>query len=1199
MLLDTANTTVLHSIASLSDETILGFLPIPENDVESILASVQAAIRTRGSGEIISLLDEAPAATAYAMVVAASRTLTEGGQFWPALVNDLGLNVAVQRRQGLAEHFMMVCDFLGMVSGTLEKTRFIIAAPFIFQAGILHYWRKPLADALRQTLRSTPAPDLEDERAMRFFVGHLLNHIHGQNLLCQLLKTPVGTLLCRRLIRAYVTDHWEVLPVYLQGPLREAFSEIGRGAVLRSPYVAFDEARREMVIVLPAQSSSWASESSVWQINDRRYSGRRETRVPTSDLDSSHATATVGLRHLLRGASDQKFNLSVGLGAESPFRIFRRDTEREKRIPSSDTIELPVGAYVVAMAAGVATNDEECVIQCDGFRLLEFDLRPGDNPLTIHRGSDTWTITPLLQAGFYLDRGHTKTVQLEGDDPLHYGDSLGLVAYFPTSSIEHGTAWTFRFTCVDASLDVVKPLPPPVEVGSAYSFDDSLKGLTDDILARLSPGIHKLEITLSHSRGTVSRSLWYWRGLTRISDVSGFLCHTQPLNIDYSASRGVYQSDVGLAFETQYHAPFVLLVLRNTRATLKLPHAGVKLSIFELGSEWEDEPNHTQALVVSDDDKRLVRLRAGGFQRWTIRGNDRELAFLDAAHQVRVLSLSGIAHEMGGAGRVCAVSERGRIIPLATLARPLLASTPLRTEDHGRGQEIWTFEMPKKDLCGLAVILTNLTDEPDAPASDPIPIVQVENDVLIHHETTAANENIVIRTQDTPGRNGAHSDVGDALPSAEHVRSAGADTLRVEVLLTLAQLKDELWTLDFVRRGANDDDWLPLQCKEVHGASSMRLIASGTGFTPEEGTWWRRLRQPKATTTVTVGQLQRGLVASRHLLACKYPGSVWYAYGTKLENLPTVLSQQSVATPASGEPSKAMIWWTEGAAELVDYASSDSAPVARQFLFGCRRPALCLPRSLVRVLGASRSASPVLRSLDIPAQINAAGGLKNYILQGMHEMTVDENLVFAYDNFQKVDSGRDVDFRDFSLNTFLNGVAGGKPGLGNRTEELNEQRMRLQVTRLLGPEHLLASTRALNRRCRPFATLAKDDIQNPLTSHLSSLESLYHGLETIAPTISSLVDWDLSGHNYWMPPLLDGAVSQKVAGLTWSLAAATRLTAHGRLSEKDFARLMGNLFTKGAEKSENVFRRRLCMLLSLGPELFAFYFGLFDLLFVD
>ncbi len=72
------------------------------------------------------------------------------------------------------------------------------------------------------------------------------------------------------------------------------------------------------------------------------------------------------------------------------------------------------------MAPGVATNDEECVIQCDGFRLLEFDLRPGDNPLTIHRGSDTWTITPLLQAGFYLDRGHTKTVQLEGDDPLHY-----------------------------------------------------------------------------------------------------------------------------------------------------------------------------------------------------------------------------------------------------------------------------------------------------------------------------------------------------------------------------------------------------------------------------------------------------------------------------------------------------------------------------------------------------------------------------------------------------------------------------------------------------------------------------------------------------------------------------------------------------------------------------------------------------------
>jgi|GEM_PF-2536433 len=1194
MSLDTANTKVLHAIASVHDDIILGFLPIPEVDVNSILSAVRDAVRIRGSREIFSLLDDAPAATAYALAVAPSRTLTEGGQFWPALLEDLGLDVAVQRRQELADHFTMVCDFLGLVPGTLENTRYTIAAPFIFQAGILHYWRNPLADALRKTLRSVPAPDLEDERLVRTFVHQLADRIHGQNLLYQLLQTRVGTLLCRRLITAYVTRDWEVLPAHLQQTLRESFSEIGRGAVLRSPYIAFDDAQREVVLVLPAQSSKWASESTVWTVNGRRFSARKETMVPTRELESS--PVSVGMRSLLRDAADPTFTLSINLDEQTPFRIFRKDTGREKRIDFSYSLALPIGAYVVVLAKSISTNDEAYVRDCGEYRLLEFDLRPGDNPVILNRDAEEWVVTPLLQAGFYLDRDHAKTVQVENDNLLHYGQNLGLVAYFPAEAIKADESWNFRLTCVKAGLDDAEQLPMPEPKGGAYVFNDSLKALTDNILTRLSPGIHKLEVTLSHSRAAVCRSLWYWHGLMRISDTSGFICGTPPLNIDYMACRGVHRADNGLAFETQYHAPFVLIALSDSQGTLKLAHAGVQLTLFERGWDWEDEANPRQTLVVTEDDKRLVRFRSGGFQRWVIRGNDHELAILDANHQVRVLTLSGIAQAIGGAGRISAFTERGRMIPLASLARPLLASVPVHTENNGPWEDIWRFEIPKADLSALSVVVTGLSDDPDASPSDPIPILVRDGDVLQLHTASVGNGNIVVRARETRGGNEWHHDVSAALEAAEaDVETAPRDTLWIEVLFRLTELKDELWTLEFVRRDHANGDWISLQCKEVHGVSSVRLLGWGVATPSPESNWWRRLRGSEETPPLTIEQLQLGLNASRRFLSCKYASSVWRAHSTKLENLPIVLAKSRISPPA-GEGS---IWWAEASTELAEYASTEAVPVIRQFLFGCKLLALCLPRALAGPLAATRSASPVLRALDIPARIHAAGGLKNFVLSGMQESPIDENIVYAYANFQNVDSGRDADFRNFSLSSYLNGVAGGPPGLGTRVEELHEQCSRYQVTQLLGPEHLLSSIKALNRRCRPFEAMTDHAIEAPLVRYLRSLEALSQGLESVAPSLADALGLDLPGEFYWLPPLLENESSRKAASLIWALAAAVRLCAHGRLSDADFRNQMRSLFSSGTATNNATLRNHVCMLLSLGPELFAFYFGLFDMQFAD
>src|SRR5690606_33428098 len=105
------------------------------------------------------------------------------------------------------------------------------AAPFIYQAGILHYWKDALASALRCTLKEIPPPDLEDPTALRRFSRELCEHVHNQPTLSKLLETDVGPLLVKRLVAAYAGQRWDVLPPHLQEPIRDAFGSGPRGAV--------------------------------------------------------------------------------------------------------------------------------------------------------------------------------------------------------------------------------------------------------------------------------------------------------------------------------------------------------------------------------------------------------------------------------------------------------------------------------------------------------------------------------------------------------------------------------------------------------------------------------------------------------------------------------------------------------------------------------------------------------------------------------------------------------------------------------------------------------------------------------------------------------------------------------------------------------------------------------------------------------
>ena len=176
MNLRTANELVLRVIGEAGDQMILGFLPLSREQEEEVLTLVRHDLDRPGAS-INGLLRIAPAATGYALAVAPSRTLTTGGEFWPALKLDLGLQIEVNQRAAFAAKFRSLCRKLGLLAGTIEDAFWVHAAPFIYQSGILHFWTDSLATSLRSVLRRIPAPDLEDTGALQRFAGQLTNRI--------------------------------------------------------------------------------------------------------------------------------------------------------------------------------------------------------------------------------------------------------------------------------------------------------------------------------------------------------------------------------------------------------------------------------------------------------------------------------------------------------------------------------------------------------------------------------------------------------------------------------------------------------------------------------------------------------------------------------------------------------------------------------------------------------------------------------------------------------------------------------------------------------------------------------------------------------------------------------------------------------------------------------------------------------------
>lgn len=1181
--LEEANALVLSRIAQVPEGSILGFLPLSQTEENAVVDIVKDALSDlENLTTVFGLLLSKPAATAYAVAVTPSRSLTTGGNFWPALEEGLNLFLDTSQRKDFSNCFRAVCRRLGLLDGTIGGAGWKYAAPFIFQAGILHYWKDALAQALRSTLRVTPAPDLENEEAMSRFVTDLSGRVYNQPILSRILGTPIGPLLVRRLIIAYLQNDDSVLPPHLREPLRESFKTAGRGVVLRSPYLAYNLAFDQLELVLPPQSNRIATPDTAWLVGNRRYAARSETRLLLDDLPKRQLQ--VELQNLAGNFEDQSFQVDTRLNSEVPFRVFREDTLRERRSDAGSSSSVPPGSYLMVMAPDVhAGEDEPDVEEHHGLRVLRnLELRPGDEPVELHRAEEQWTIECALQTGVFVDKKRSSTAPLDGGEILHYGSDLGLVAYFPTVE-EAESEFSLSVLCKEQELDYSATLAEEEERNQVYLFTENIKEPMAEALAQLPAGIHRVQIAISHSSRRVEHVFWYWKGLKSISEAMGFQCSATPENIDFGQSRGITRnSQGGLAFEEGYHAPFITLALTSPSESLVMPRAGVQAMLLAPGDDWEEEPSADEPVTVLKGDHRVVRFRSGGFQQWEIQCGSKPIITLDRNRNSFAISLAGLAETFGGSGRISAKREDGREIPLLVFTKPLTSTSPTLSQDHGKGIEEWKFSLPTEDLSELGVQITDLSSRPDAPAGETQTVTSANEDFAEQDLELITGLTLRIKKSIRKGATAL-----DAVLSAESEGMAGRFLL-----------------VDFLRRSEAGESWVPLRCAETHGYSSIRFVLKGQALPKENVTWWDLLHDARrsenlqqsdasleeALEAVQLDDLKATLTSCRRFLDWKYPTDIWNQSARFLQDLPVYLGRHCFnASNESGA-----IWWEQAVAEFSDYGEKGQTPVVRQFLFGSQPASLRTSINRIKPGTSRQFSTPIGRSLNLAAEIRKAGGLLPFVPDAYHTKVVSPEAFHSFRRFSEVSIDKSATFGEFQLKEFLN-------GLYDRTEQLAESCSRVRAESLLSPEHLLVAVRGLNRRCRALESASNTDGDHPLASIPQVVEKLHQRLPMTMPPIARELGIDGQFRNayepdsyvyWWSPPGLENRWAQKVADLIWGLAGVVRMGANGKISPKQTDTWFGDLLH--ATNARGI-QNRTCILLSLAPELFSFYVALFDL----
>jgi len=1172
-----ANQTILDAISGSDGPITLGLLPLSEREEESCIADVV----THCSGRLTTLVDLlqilTPAAAAYAIAAGASQSVVEGARFWEPLSNKLNIDLSNNAsRERLSNAFRAACRRLGVVCPDVSEMTWKNIAPMMAQASILHRWTEALGAGIQTTLRMHPLPDLDDPRALRRFAKDLASHTHSQQNLRSILLTEVGPIVVHRLISSCVYNRYEILPAHLLEPMRQAFQGGGRNVTLKSPYVSFSMVHGGFELVLPKQPGKLTSHHTHWLVNGSQYSPAIEERL--SEFEIGAGKIEVRLKNVASGYPDQDFTANLSL--DGSFRLFDEKTMREKSVRIGEETTVPPGEYLLVMNPEASSNDANFEEIRGAYKVLTgITLRPGLESLVISHDGVESTLSPALKAGIYQTTEEVQFSVLTDGRNLHYGSAFGLQAFIPKNQhsgqigiqISTGPTVLFEKTVALQSHDQ-----------GVYDYSPDLEVALREAIQTLVPGVHPLHVRVTTNAASVSRDLWYWKGLQRVSNHMGFLCSESPLNIDYRASKGIQQSKNGCGFSPSYTGPRIVIALKDGVA-IELLRPGVQAIIIDREDDWQSEIRSGENLTVKGADKRVIQMESGGFEEWSLQCNGKEFAMLCRKKTRQYIGLKSLLYEFGKSGRVCGVNKDGESLQLFGFSSSLVASALSLEQDHGKGLEKWTTKIPLEGVGKLGLLVRDYSRSPVSTDAGVIPLIDDE-------DLPESDVEITIEARD------GVTAVVRCIPANGNLEAR----VKVCILIAPEKTSTSLLTIDIVQMLPLGGEWGPLYCADGSSTSQLCIVASGEAqVQADECTWWHhlwRVSQNGLTgdekifyAELTDGEVRAALDTISLLTAVKYPSSVYFHSAKYFSSLAHKFSNRRLS---SGHRD-VNIWWTMAANELENYSDAVAAPVVRQFLFTQN------PHTLRRVWTSdaeieSTSKSNVIHSLSLINKIQEAGGRVNYAQSVFHENRHPCELFSSFKNWSQVSSGQASDFQEFDFNLFFKDIL-------KRTLQHSEGGLVHEATPVLSARHLLHSVNALNRRIRVLTRASSGDSDHPLTKSLQSLSRTHAQLDSRIITLNSRIGYRPEGRtanldrpDHYEPlhfptlPTLSSVQAKQIADLAWAFCVVNRAKAHGRVVSQE-AREVLTLFS-----GTSLITHPINLILSFAPELFSYYIALLD-----
>lgn len=1217
-LLRKLNARILELLSQEEGQTLLGLLPIDDFEQEELIS----ALRKEVSGDHRRLrryLELFPGVTAYACAFIVSKWY-EGGSCWPIFEREDGLAVPVgSSDQGsFTLRFKYVCRRTLYVHLAEEGESGGRVDALLAQAAIVKQWVPHLADAVKAAEREFILPDPEDEHGLRDFSLFLAGKVpQAQARLERFLRSSNGVVLARSLAVSVLRGNFENLPVHMRGQMKDALENAG-GSQMKGPYLRLGwtlnsrgEETSHMFLVLPSQRGKVISDYTQWKIeqgegHECRFSAIEEREVPANPGENH-----ISMLNPKRG-SDRKWSISGAPSNEEPFFVFDSITGRKrKKISyiqdgSIQRARLPAGNYAILALPS------SCVITHDGTENtgkdpLEIGLRPGKSPAQFLHDNQKWVFEAERKPGMRLNFPVAKELHTDAGRVIRYGDLVDGELWVPQKSGEEIARVSIK-SLHGQKATLERTFEVPLDFGENGFAFANLTAPFSEFIDELLAGIHEIvfDYGTDSSQGTPYR-FQYWKGL--IYDGDGILkCNALPDDYDPITWRGLEANGNNLLYRQDRGGPMVQIICGGEPDSVRKD--GVFVRLEEKNGEGHFIRPQDPPLAIQDKDDRSLVFETSNPGKWLVSicatEIDGEREFMDFTERRinRKVRLGSILAAYGRSGKIFQKAREEHLSrrPLLSYGKRVVGrKLKLKQSEIDPSRFEASFRLPRNEFTKIRIVARDVFKE------------AVEQEVVFESEEVICGEY---------GRFWHDSNLGYVTLSME--KRSKRDEWKIVFAWQIGMPEQSIYFFDMMGKKDDSQEFEMIELDDHPNPSNARFFAGPNKLEPcreDDGPWKRLFSSVRhydeefnqdffsnqiSFEGFSTQDIELWFGRFRKLLLFKYHSYVWERVNW-MQNAFFFFCKQAFKQDCIARTDtlarNAVLGLTERAEER------ESLSLISSLTFGQNQSILALPadafvpvadelspetavESSYIALGKISQTERICEALDFGARMRDFSNLRPLA------------LFRGFENFTTASSGQ-TEFKNFNWDWILNIQHAQTQGEGERDVRLSpfwedmieaesENKSFGPDTIPLSPHHCAVALKRLRRRVNRIQSA---QIEGFLASQRSSLTRAYErGQIIIEPTIKRKVgienfrDLDL--------PLADLLAQsdpqtrdlfKKSGQLLFLLAGWASLRAANELEEVEYADKLNKWFgINQGEADEPFLAKRICLLLSLGPEWFAF-----------